>query len=248
MDQLKEAKNLIDGSKNIYIIPSQDREESIAGALALFYTLKELGKNVNLILENIPEKLSFLTPSLDHISYPRNFILSIPNTKANVSEIHYEKDDNNLNIHLTTESGNIKKTDISFYFSSPRADILVSIGAKYINTAVQENVLKQVVSTSTAIINIDNQPENKISAQINLLDNARSLTENVFDLIKMFGDEIINKNNTQALLTGVIIASNNFQKPDISPEILELASFLIRKGGSRQQIVDNLFKSILVVE
>ena len=58
MENLHETKQIISDSKNIYLIPSEE-PEAIAVTLALFYTLKELGKNVNLIIENLPENLNF---------------------------------------------------------------------------------------------------------------------------------------------------------------------------------------------
>ena len=60
MELLQETKNLISEAKNICIIPSDDDQgEGVVNALALFYTLKDLQKNVNLIIDVFPEKLHF---------------------------------------------------------------------------------------------------------------------------------------------------------------------------------------------
>ena len=95
MENITESKQIISDSKNIYLITSEE-PEAIASTLALFYTLKELGKNVNLIIETLPENLKFLAPSLDFISYPKNFVISIPNNVAKISQIYYEKNDDAL--------------------------------------------------------------------------------------------------------------------------------------------------------
>ncbi|MBI1866305.1 MAG: hypothetical protein HYS02_00885, partial [Candidatus Staskawiczbacteria bacterium] len=127
MNDLEQAKQLIGEAKNIYVIPSESNEpESIASALALFYTLKELNKNVNLIIENLPEKLMFLIPSLDFIAYPKNLVISVPRKIADVSQIYYEKNDEALKIHLTIDKGNVKKENVSFYFSEPRPDLIIT--------------------------------------------------------------------------------------------------------------------------
>ena len=109
-----EVKNLISQAKNIYVIPAENSEEAVPCALALFYTLKHLNKNVNIVIDNFPEKLNFLVPSLDFISYPRNFVISIPASVAEVSQVYYEKSEENLKIHLTLDKGTIKKDNISF--------------------------------------------------------------------------------------------------------------------------------------
>ena len=127
----EEIKKLITEAKNICVIPSQNNEpESLTATLALFYTLRELGKNVNLIIENLPEKLNFLIPSLDFITQPKNFIISIPKNVADISQVYYEKSDSDLKIHLTISSGNIKKDAISFYFSDAKPDLIITLGIK----------------------------------------------------------------------------------------------------------------------
>src|SRR3989344_8627961 len=113
----QEAVKLITEAKNICIIPSETNEpESLTATLALFYTLKELHKNVNLIIQDLPENFNFLTPSLDFISSPKNFVISIPRNVADISQVYYEKNEDSLKIHLTIENGQIKKDNISFYF------------------------------------------------------------------------------------------------------------------------------------
>src|SRR3989344_1749129 len=101
---LEEIKNLISQAKSICIIPSQHEPESLTAALALFYTLRELNKNVNLIIEEVPEKLQFLIPSLDFISSPKNFVISIPRSLADVSQIYYEKNEEHVKIHVITQT------------------------------------------------------------------------------------------------------------------------------------------------
>ena len=71
-----------------------------------------------------------MTPSLDFISYPKNFVISIPNKVANISQIFYEKNDEALKIHLTLENGNIKKDNIAFYFSETKPDLIITLGIK----------------------------------------------------------------------------------------------------------------------
>jgi len=127
MENITETKQLISDSKNIYLITSQE-PEAITSTLALFYTLKDLGKNVNLVIDALPENLKFLAPSLDFISYPKNFVVSIPNSVAQISQIYYEKDSAALKIHLTLEGGNIKKDNISFYFSESKPDLIITVG------------------------------------------------------------------------------------------------------------------------
>ncbi|OGZ78970.1 MAG: hypothetical protein A2358_04480 [Candidatus Staskawiczbacteria bacterium RIFOXYB1_FULL_37_44] len=173
--ELQEAKQIITEAKNIYLIP-EETPEAITSVLALFYTLKEMGKNVNLLLENLPENLKFLSPSLDFISYPKNFVISVPNNIANVSQIFYEKNDEALKIHLTVENGNIKKDNIAFYFAETKPDLIITLGIKDYTEQLKGRLNTFGFLLDSPILDIDSTPtgsvqENKKFGKINLLED-----------------------------------------------------------------------------
>ena len=113
MTSLPQAKNLIEESRNILIVPAQQiRGDSLASALALFFTLKKFGKNVNLSLQEIPEKFRFLTDWQPPSS--KDFIIAINGSEKEISEMRYEKNEKGLKIYLTLGQGEISAKDISF--------------------------------------------------------------------------------------------------------------------------------------
>jgi hypothetical protein len=150
----QQAGQLISEAKNVYLIPSEE-PEAITSTMALFYTLKELSKNVNLIIDNLPENLKFLAPSLDFISYPKNFVISVPNSVAQVSQIYYEKNSDALKIHLTLENGNIKKDNIAFYFAETKPDLIITIGIKDYAKELDEKLNSFGFLLDSPILNID---------------------------------------------------------------------------------------------
>ncbi len=230
--ETQETRQLISDAKNIYLIPSQE-PEAIASILALFYTLKELGKNVNLILDDLPENLKFLSPSLDFISYPKNFVVSIPNNVAQISQIYYKKNSEALKIHLTLEDGNIKKDNISFYFAEPKPDLIITVGIKDYQKELSEKLNSFGFLLDSLVINIDNGQNNKNFGKINLIEN-KSLAEIVIGLA---GN--INKEAARCLLTGLVIYTENF-KNKITADIFEAASNLMKKGVDLSEIVKNV--------
>lgn len=235
MTDTEQAEQLIKEAKNICIIPSQVNEpESIAGALALFYTLKELNKNVNLIIEELPEKLKFLIPSLNFISYPKNFVISIPRKSTDVSQVYYEKNDEALKIHLTLDSGSIKKENISFYFSEPKPDLSIVLGIQDFKVQLLEKLDSFGFLMDSPILNIDNNQENKNFGKINLIKDC-SFSETLISLIKS-----INKEAAACLLAGLIIHTDNFKNSKTTAEAFETAGLLMKKGASIKEIIDNI--------
>jgi len=238
--ELQETIKLINEAKNICLIPEEvSSPEAITSALALFYTLKELGKNVNLIAENFPENLKFLTPSLDFISYPKNFVISIPNKVANVSQIYYEKNDDALKIHLTIENGSVKKDDISFYFSETKPDLIITLGIKDYQSQLQNRLNSFGFLLDSPILNIDNSQDNRNFGKINLI-NTLSITETVLDLIKKINQDSVKKETATCLLAGLMAHTDNFKNPNVTADIFETAGYLMKKGASLQEIFKNI--------
>jgi len=240
MIDIEESKKLVEEAKNIYIIPSQTNEpESIVSALALFYTLKELNKNVNLIIEELPEKFKFLVPSLDFISYPKNLVISIPQKSADVSQVYYEKNNEALKIYLTVDKGNIKKENISFYFSEPRPDLIITLGIQDFRVQLLEGLDSFGFLMDSPILNIDSKKENKNFGKINLVENC-SFSETLMTLIKSIDKELIKKEAASCLLAGLIIYTDNFKNSKTTAEIFETAGLLMKKGANIKEIIDNL--------
>jgi hypothetical protein len=178
--EVEAAKQFINQVKNIYLIPSNN-PEAIASTMALFYTLKQRDKNVNLLIESLSEDLKFLTPSLDFISYPKNFVISVPNKVAKISQIHYEKNNEALKIHLTVENGVIKKDNISFYFSETKPDLIITLGVSDYQKKLKELDAFGFLLDSP-IINIDNKTDNEKFGKINLVEE-KPLLEIIMHLI-----------------------------------------------------------------
>jgi hypothetical protein len=181
MTDFTEAKLIVTEAKNIYLIPSEE-PGAINSALALFYTLKDLGKNVNLLIDDLPENLKFLCPSLDFISYPKNFVISVPNNIAQVSQISYEKGADALKIHLTLESGTIKKDNIAFYFAETKPDLIITLGIKDYAKELAEKLNSFGFLLDSPILNIDSSPDNKKFGKINIIEE-KSLFETTMRLI-----------------------------------------------------------------
>ena len=123
-----EPKDIIKNSQNIKLIT--ENPEWSACALALFYTLRELGKNVNLSAVGIPK---FLLPNTDYILSPKELVISVPGN-IDVSQISYEKNKEELKIYIETRDGVLKKNALSFSFADLKEDTLITIKESAIET------------------------------------------------------------------------------------------------------------------
>jgi len=235
----EEAKKIITEAKNICIIPSQVNEpESLSAALALFYTLRELGKNVNLINDEFPEKLSFLVPSLDFLSSPKNFVISVPREAADVSQIYYEKTETHLKIHLTADRGRLKKEHLSFYFENPKPDVVITLGIQDFQQELASKLDSFGFLLDAPIINIDNNPINKQFGKINLTQE-QSLAETLLSL----NLSETKPETAQALLAGMVVYYENFKNIKTGPGALKTAAILMEQGANYQYIADQIYQT-----
>ena len=232
MENITETKQLIVEAKKIYLITSNEAE-AITSALALFYTLKDLGKNVNMVLDSLPENLKFLSPTLDFISYPKNFVISVPNSVAKISQISYEKSDEALKIHLTLENGAIKKDNIAFYFAEAKPDLIIAVGVKDYQKELSNKLDSFGFLLDSPIVNIDNSQDNQKFGKINLI-GSNSISE----IINSLSDNL-KKESATCLLAGLVIYTNNF-KTKLTAEIFQTISELMKKGAELKIITDNI--------
>src|SRR3989344_1094224 len=237
---LEEIKNLISQAKSICIIPSQHEPESLTAALALFYTLRELNKNVNLIIEEVPEKLQFLIPSLDFISSPKNFVISIPRALADVSQVYYEKNEDHLKIHLTLDKGIIKKDNISFYFSEAKPDLVITLAIQDFQKELAGQLDSFGFMLDAPILNIDNNESNKKFGSVAIVEN-KSIAEITSAIIASLQESPIKKEQANCLLAGMVAYYENFKSATTTPQILKLCATLMEQGANYRQITDAFY-------
>lgn len=243
MEDASQAVQLIRDAKNVCIIPAPTNEpDSLSAALALFYTLRELQKNVNLIADHIPQKLQYLVPSLEHVMQPKHFIISIPRSSADVSQIYYEKNEESLKIHLTVDSGRLNKETIALYVEQPKPDLVITFGIQDFQQQLAGNLDPFGYILGATIINIDNQPHNKQFGAVNIISES-SLCQTALDIINSLGEHLVSKEAATCLLSGIISHHEHFSHSNTSPQALQSAAALMQRGADWQAITQKLASS-----
>jgi len=255
MDPFDQARNIIERFQNtLIILPSSPSGDGTASALALFFTLRKLGKNVNLIEREVPERLRFLTEPGKGLN--KDFIISIDTRERDISEMRYEKNQRDLKIYLTLNQGEIGKKDVSFVSASPgekinfsdldqRSDLLIVLGANSLEDLGETFYQNPDFFYERPILNIGNDPTNENFGEVNLIGLGPSIAEILLKLIKPMetaDSKLIDKKVASCLLTGIICCSQNFRDPKTRPKTFEASAFLIERGAEHQKIVQHLYK------
>ena len=237
VENLKKIKKVIEKARNVSLFPSPDfRKDSFPATLALLYSLKKLGKNVNLLTKDYPRKFSFLVKK-EEVNFPKaDFLISIKQAGTKVSQLFYERRENGLALFLETKGEELKKENISTQ-SLGLGDLLITLGIAELKKV--EKILK---GKPKFLINIDNQLDNKNYGDLNLIElRVPSFSEIVFDIISTLDENLFNEKISNCLLAGIIQGTSNFQDPKLDEQTFQKASLLIEKGADFKKITSQLY-------
>ncbi len=188
MNIYEQIKNLFEKSLSIFLLVPQEADgDKLGSSLALFYTLKKLNKNVNLVLQNIPEKFKFLPipEYLNSLDAKKAFTISLANIGGKVSEIYFNKDKEDLKIHFFSKEGDINEKDFSFTSQNLNPDLLIILGAKNFDDFGRIFKGNPQIFYDKPILNIDNNSDNEKFGEINLIDtNSSGVSEIVGEFLK----------------------------------------------------------------
>ncbi|MCD6232995.1 hypothetical protein J7J81_01245 [bacterium] len=235
MENFSQAQKIISGAQNIHLLPCQNlRADSFPASLGFFYSLKDLGKNVNLIFKRVPKKFQFLTKELSTKTLTQQSLITIKEQKTKISQISYEKESGKLKLYLESFPNPIQEEDLSFEpLFSP--DLLITIGIDKL-----KEVEKVFPKSNLQIINIDNQTGNENYGQTNLIEAKSSLSEIVFDFLNSIKEKIPQK-AAASLLAGIVSATNNFRNQKTTSQTFARVKKLT-ETADYQEVITNILK------
>lgn len=241
--QIEKANNIL------LVFPSDWNPDSVSASLALYLFLKKNGKNVN-VSGSCSKKqghLNFLPAfneiknNLDHL---RKFVVSLDISKTKVSQIKYVVEKNQLNFILSPENGWFEASDLSSRAGDFFYDLIICLGANDLESLGDIYDKNIEFFYKTPIINLSSRASTEEFGEINFIAiNYSTLSELIYNLILKKNADLINEDIATALLAGIILQTKNFKTGKLTSETLIHASQLIKLGGRREEIVNNLYRN-----
>ncbi len=244
---------IIKKSQNILIlIPSNADGDIIGSAWSIYNLSKQLGNNPTLIFpqwkKNIAlKKFSFLdTPSnlQEKITGAQDFVLSFNTQHKKIIDTKVEQKENELRIYVTPEYGSFDPRDFSFIPSVFHYDLVITIGIPDKESLGEIYEKNPDIFYEIPVVNIDYHSHNDNFGQINLVNVvASSNSEIVYLFLEKYFSQNINHFILHSLLSGIISATNSFQRKNTTPRSLQISAQLIEKGADQQEIIRHLYKT-----
>ena len=245
----EEFFNLIQKSKKILVFVSDEKSfHLLSGATALCLLLQKLQKNCVLFLKNpLPEKLSYLEKPekiLSNLSGARDFIIIFNTNKNKILSVQTKEKENEYEIIVTPEKGAINPKDFSFVPAQFKYDLLIILGAESLDKMGKTYYENTDLFFEVPKINIDNHTSNENFGQVNLVNiTASSPTEIIAGIALEKYEKVINQPIAEALLSGIISATESFQKSTTTPGALTLSANLMKYKADQAKIIRYLYKT-----
>ena len=246
---MEQFKQFLEKSKDVLIlIPENSNGDAIGSAWALYFFLQKRNIEATIAVSGpVPEKYSFLPRPgkiLSEISGARDFVLSFNTAFNKIVNLRSEETDEKFNIYLTPEKGAIDPRDFSFILAKFKYDLLVVLDASDLEKLGKIYETNPDLFFEVPIVNIDHKSNNENFGQINIVNvTASSSSEIVATLLQKIDLVSIDKNIAECLLTGIMSATESFQRKNTTPKTLLTAATLMDQGADQQAIVRWLYKT-----
>lgn len=246
----KQSLELLKRSRRpVVVLPHGCGEDGYASAIAFSHICKKMNIPLDIVAADgvLPQCLAFLQP-IDRVrgafGQLQKFVITLKVDKTKVEELSYDIEGDELHIYLTPRSGFWTQKDLGSRTSTYKYDLVISIGSASLENLGKLFLDNSAFFYSTPILNIDHTPENDHFGQINIVDlTSTSNGEVLYQMINAWDANLIDEHIATHLLTGMIAKTKSFKSTSVTPKTLQNASVLLKKGGRREEIVDNLFRT-----
>ncbi len=245
----EQFKKFLETSKEVLIlIPENPSADAVGSAWALYYFLEKLSILPAIAFSNhLSEKFSFLPRPenlLSEISGARDFVLSFNTAENKIIKVRHEEKGDIFNILVTPEKGSVNPKDFSFILAKFKYDLVIVIDCSDLEKLGKLYLENTDLFFEVPVVNIDYKSDNDNFGQINLTDiTASSSCEILAKTLENIYPKLIDKKIATCLLTGLIGATDSFQKKNTTPKALSTSASLMDKGANQQEIIRWMYKT-----
>jgi len=237
---IQRLKDIFDKQGAFAVIVGQSYTvDEMGSALAIYLTLKSLGKDVTVISGKEPLVEVSNLVGIDSVkpnfeSTTGDLIVSFPYQQDEIGKVSYTLEEGLLNIIVKPKDAPLSfgEKDVIFKRSGSNPEIIVGVGVKRISelqTFFDVQSLKD-----TTIVNIDRAGNNEGFGDVVIVgQGASSVSEQVANLMLSMGYPL-DADISQNLMGGIVASTGNFQSPRTSSLAFEMAGILLRNGAKRE--------------
>jgi len=245
--QLLEVSKVLPSAKNILVVlPVEFDIDLLSSSLALFLSLKQAGKEVNIITEGIVKVghstlfgVGQIQNKLPQVS-TGDFVITLGGVVdaagkiPSLEKMDYYPAGSDLNLVFKVLPGQkFEPTQITPRYAGGSFDLIFILGAQNLNVLGTIYTGNSQAFSNTHLINIDNSEGNTQFGTTNIIDSsASSLSEIVVQILPGLGLPLDGDIGTN-ILSGIFAATSNLQNEKVQADTYEAVALAVRSGGQK---------------
>lgn len=240
MDNQTQIITKISEARNILItVGANPSVDVLTAALGLTLAIDKMKKHSSAIFSGeIPPIMKFLHPEKtfeDSTESFQDFIILLDKEKAD--KLRYKVEGNLVKIFITPYHTTISPTDLKFEQGDLNVDLIIALGVQEQGDIDKAATAHGKILHSATIITINNGLKSNFGTINSVIPDISSYSEAVSKLIINIDDKLLSKQTSTALLTGIVIETEQFSNARTTPDTMTIASKLLGSGADQQLIV-----------
>lgn len=235
-DQLQELKNKLGTAQSVLLtIPTSPSQDVVAGALALYLSIKQSGKAISIVSSSAPVVRDSHLVGLDKITTDvggSNLVITLDVPENFVDKVTSNTEGGHLNLIINPAVGvaPITSDNVKFSYTGAAADLVIVIGAADLRDVGPLAEKENELFAKDRLVNISNQVGS--FGSVNITDPSSSNSELITALLKELAlplDVDIANN----LMQGIESATSGLSSPNMTADTFEALAILYRTGARR---------------
>lgn len=237
------AQRIKDATNILVTVNRNPSVDQLAAALGLTLMLNKIDKHATAVFSGeVPHAIDFLEPGKtfeSSVSSLRDFIIALDKEKAD--RLRYKVEDGVVRIFITPYRTTITKDDLQFTEGDFNVELIIGLGVDNkddLDEAVRNH--GRILHDATVVTINAHNSKNSLG-EIDWSDSAASsLSEMLMSLSESLKGGLLDEQIANALLTGIVSATDRFSNEHTSPKVMTMAAQLMAAGANQQLITAQL--------
>jgi len=243
MNNQTQITTKITEAKNILItVGNNPSVDVLSAALGLTLAIDKMKKHSSAIFSGkIPSIMEFLHPEKtfeNSIESFQDFIILLDKEKAD--KLRYKVEGDLVKIFITPYHTTISPTDLRYEQGDINVDLIIAIDAKGQSDIDKAAMAHGKILHSANIVNINNDQKNNFGGINFVIPKSSSYSEAIVKIITELDEKLLSKQISTALLTGIVVDTEQFSNVRTTPQTMTIASKLLSNGADQQLIVKEI--------
>ncbi|MCA9338843.1 hypothetical protein KC939_00675 [Candidatus Saccharibacteria bacterium] len=246
-DDGKAKQQIVDRIKdvsNILITVSQDPSvDELAAALGLTLMLNKMDKYGTAVFSGtIPPAIDFLKPDKtfrNNVDNLRDFIVALDKEKAD--RLRYKVEDDLVRIFITPYKEPISEEDLEYSYGDFNVELVIALGVEKREDLDKAITAHGRILHDATVVTVNTKGSKSSLGSIDWQDEeASSYCEMLMSLSEALKNNLLDEQIANALLTGIVSATDRFSNTHTSPRVMTMAAQLMAAGANQQLIAARL--------